>query len=195
MRYPLNLKPPRGNNGTNRTIKPIKPILRGIHMLHKEPSEGTKYKPRGRPFPKGNKRGKLENSVLADTRYSASDEGGNLDSNVKQEGGYMEIEGDKGPASEPVLNELPKLVINAIEQGLKEAMSSPVEEKEETRILETLDFTNGENKLSIAFSAVNNRRFRIQIFLNGDTEVRPVTYQGSSSGYSFWKLLKGALKK
>lgn len=195
MRYPLNLKLPRGNNGTSRTIKPIKPIFRGIHMVYQEPSQGKKYKPRGRPFPKGNKRGKLENSVLADTRHSVSDEGGNLDSKVKHEGSYMEIEGDKGSAGQPVLNELPKLVINAIEEGLREAMSSPVEEKEEARILETLDFINGENKLSIAFSAVNNRRFRIQIFLNGDTEVRPVTYQGSSSGYSFWKLLKGALKK
>jgi len=49
--------------------------------------------------------------------------------------------------------------------------------------------------LSIRFSAVNNRRYRIQVFLNDETEVRPVTYQGSSSGYAFWKLLKGALKK
>lgn len=161
-------------------------------MVHKELGQGEKYKPRGRPFPKGNKRGKLENSVLADSRHSISNEGGNLDPKIKEVN--ME-EAAKGEAVQPVLNELPRLVVETIEHGIKEALSYPSEEKEDSKIIETLDFINGENKLSIAFSAVNNRRFRIQIFLNGDTEVRPVTYQGSSSGYSFWKLLKGALKK
>lgn len=154
-------------------------------MVSQKPSEGKKNKPRGRPFQKGYKRGKLENGVLADSGCASSDEGGIIALNrvkfnsvpLKEEGGY--------------------LVMETLDRGLKDAMSSPAEQKEEdeNKIIETMDFTNGENTLSIQFSAVNNRRFRIQIFLNGDTEVRPVTYQGSTSGFAFWKLLKGVIKK
>lgn len=142
-------------------------------MVHTESGEGAKYKPRGRPFVKGNKRGKLENSILADTGCDISDERGIITPNrvrfnkepLKAEGGYIDIP------------------------------ETTQEEKEGVRTIETIDFNNGENKLSIRFSAVNDRRYRIQIFLNDETEVRPVTYQGSSSGYSFWKLLKGIIKK
>jgi hypothetical protein len=37
--------------------------------------------------------------------------------------------------------------------------------------------------------------FRIQVFLNDQVEIRNVTYTGAKTGYGFWNLLKGALKK
>ena len=159
-------------------------------MVHTEPSEGKKYKPRGRPFVKGNKRGKLENSVLADSRHDRSNQGRVV--SLTPEIGNTEPLNGQG-----VLSQLPSLVMNTLDNNLKEAMETPTETKEEgdTKTIETMDFKNGDNTLSIRFSAVNNRRYRIQVFLNDETEVRPVTYQGSSSGYAFWKLLKGALKK
>jgi hypothetical protein len=60
--------------------------------------------------------------------------------------------------------------------------------------IDAIEFLNGKNKLTIRFSKRHNRMFRIQVFLNNTHEVRPVTYTGSSTGYAFWNLLKGALK-
>ena len=155
-------------------------------MVYKEPSEGKQYKPRGRPFPKGNKRGKLENRVLDDSGHTSSIEGG------------VVAPSPQSPVVSP-LYELPALVMNITDSIIKENMETPVEAKEEEistdKTIETMKFKNGDNTLSIRFSSVNNRRYRIQVFLNEETEVRPVTYQGSTSGYAFWKLLKGALKK
>ena len=74
---------------------------------------------------------------------------------------------------------------------------SRVEPKEakELDLIESIDFKNGENTLSIRFSKRHNRMFRIQVFLNNKNEIRPVTYTGASTGYSFWALLKGAMNK
>jgi hypothetical protein len=165
-------------------------------MVHKERGEGKKLKPRGRPFVKGNKRGKLENGVLASSGRESGNEGGVVaptpqSSNVE-------------PAKQEIqaLNKLPELVITGLEKQLKEAMETPIEPEKEIKeeakpleLIESMDFKNGENVLSIRFSKKHNRMFRIQIFLNGENEIRPVTYTGASTGYSFWNLLKGALKK
>ena len=111
---------------------------------------------------------------------------------------------------ESVLHQLPKLVMESIDNHLKECMTTPTENLEEKSIespskeidvtkelelIETLDFKNGENSLSIRFSKKHNRMFRIQVFLNGVSEIRPVTYTGASTGYGLWNLLKGSLKK
>lgn len=85
------------------------------------------------------------------------------------------------------------------EDDLEDA--SLIQESESTnqsvyQILETMEFKDqNENTLNIRFTRVNNRRIRVQVFLNDKIEVRPVSYQGSSSAYAFWILLKGALKK
>ena len=160
-------------------------------MVYQESSDGKKYKPRGRPFPKGNKRGKLENGVLADTRYLSGNEGGIVVPTSES----VTKEPEK---QESALSQLHTIVQETLDTNLKAAMETPIEEKEDSsvyKIIETIDFKNGDNVLSIRFSAVNNRRYRIQVFLNDETEVRPVTYQGSTSGNAFWKLLKGALNK
>lgn len=160
-------------------------------MVHSDNSQGKKYKPRGRPFPKGNKRGKLENGLLADSRHNIGNERGVV-------APLPEQHNQEPLKPENPLSEMFTLVTNTLDHNIREAMETPKEEIEEEgaiKIVETIDFKNGDNVLSIRFSAVNNRRYRIQVFLNDETEVRPVTYQGSTSGNAFWKLLKGALKK
>ncbi len=169
-------------------------------MVHKEPSEGKQYKPRGRPFPKGNKRGKLENKVLASSGRESGIEGGVIAPAL--ESAIVD------PANDGILAQLPKLVMEITDNTLKECMETkeevkPIEEvKEESKkevdeleIVETVDFKNGENILSLRFSKLHNRSFRIQVFLNNENEIRPVTYTGARTGYAFWNLLKGALKK
>lgn len=145
-------------------------------MVYREISETEKNKPRGRPFTKGNKRGKNEDTVLVDSRPSVSYKGGVITSSQKQS------------SVEPIKAE--------ISQNLEVIDDNETENVEdENKTVDSLEFKNGNNTLSIRFSSVNNRRYRIQVFLNDQLEVRPVTYQGSSSGNAFWKLLKGALKK
>lgn len=77
----------------------------------------------------------------------------------------------------------------------REPLSEENKVEEAQTVVDQIDFKNGENVLSIKFSKKHNRMFRIQIILNDGTEIRPVTYTGSSSAYNFWHLLKGALKK
>lgn len=69
------------------------------------------------------------------------------------------------------------------------------DEKKPLETIEEVDFLKGNDKLTIRFSKKHNRMFRIQIFLNNEIEVRPVTYTGARTGYSFWNLLKGAMQK
>lgn len=163
-------------------------------MVRKDFDEGRKPKPRGRPFEKGHKgkpgkqisdspghKSSVERGVIAPTSQSAHEE----------------------PENKPAgLQNLHTLVTETIDNTLKETMNSPqVEEMtkekkpEELELIETIDFKNGENTLSIRLSKKHNRMFRIQVFLNDESEIRPVTYTGASTGYSFWNLLKGALKK
>jgi hypothetical protein len=164
-------------------------------MVHKESSEGSKYKPRGRPFPKGNKRGKLENKVLATSGRESGVEGGVIAPALKS--------AIVDPANDGIFHQLPKLVKETIDNTLKECMETKEEVKEEhtkkevdeLEIVETVEFKNGDNILSLRFSKLHNRSFRIQVFLNNENEIRPVTYTGARTGYAFWNLLKGALKK
>lgn len=165
-------------------------------MVHKDNSQGQKRKPRGRPFPKGNKRGKLENDLLVPSGRESGDERGvvapTLESTLQhcanaESGGFIDV---------------PEEFMEAIHQTVKENMEIPQEEQAEVKkeakdleTIESLDFKNGENTLSIRFSKRHNRMFRIQVFLNNENEIRPVTYTGASTGYAFWNLLKGALKK
>lgn len=131
-------------------------------MVHNEISEGQKPKPRGRPFGKGNYKGKIKDKVLDSSGYKASDNGENIDK--------IPIENINLPTAE--------------EQ----------DQNKESTLEDCIEFKNGENNLSLRFSKRHNRMYRIQIFLN-DIEVRPMTYTGSSMGYSYWNLLKASLKK
>lgn len=153
-------------------------------MLHKEPIEGAKRKPRGRPFANGNKKGNAHKPILDASRHQISDEGGVI------------AHDQRSSIVEP---------LNALPVELKEDMGKLVEsikEKQEEskevaplEKIEDIDFFNGKNKLSIRFSKRANRMFRVQIFLNDETEIRNVTYHGSATAHSFWNMLKGALNK
>lgn len=119
-------------------------------MVHPDNSKRQKGKPRGRPFARGHKRGKLENEILDSSRHDGSLESENV----------IDIE-----KNENKLN-----------------------------LLDSLEFKNGENKISINLIKRSNNSYRIQIFLNEKNEIRPTTYNGSSMAFAYWDLLKGTLK-
>lgn len=137
-------------------------------MAHRETIERPKRKPRGRPFPKGNIKGKIMDEILDTSRHSSSDDGENV----------------------ITLEEC-----NSSETAIVSPSLALPRDKGDLEVLDSMEFLNGDNKLSIRFSKRSNRMYRIQIFLNDETEIRPVTYNGSSTGVSFWNLLKGALRK
>lgn len=87
------------------------------------------------------------------------------------------------------------IISEKIELGTISQNEIKKDDTKKFEIIEKIEFKNGENILSIRFSKKNNRMFRIQVFLNDEFEIRPVTYSGSSTGISFWNLLKGSLKK
>jgi hypothetical protein len=63
------------------------------------------------------------------------------------------------------------------------------------QLIESLDFSDGKNSIKILLSKRSNRMYRIQVVLNGDTEIRNSTFTGSTPALAFWKLLKNSLKK
>jgi len=159
-------------------------------MVHEGLGQRKKAKPRGRPFAKGNKRGKLENDVLAPTGCQSSD-GREVVALPFEASLYEEIESglmvcldESRPITAPLEKKVEEVEIN-------EAVQDP----KALELIETIEFKNGENVLELRFSKRHNRMYRIQIFLNKETEIRPVTYTGASSGGAFWDLLKGALRK
>lgn len=174
-------------------------------MVHREPSKREKSKPRGRPFPKGNKRGKIKGELLDASGSEIGDEGEVIATPSHSEN----VKENNNEESDGIELRLPKKAMETLQATLKENMSLPQEEPgesidipqvvedktKELELIESIVFKNGENTLTIRFSKKHNRMFRIQVFLNDTSEIRPVTYTGASTGYSFWNLLKGALKK
>lgn len=168
-----------------------------------------KLKPRGKPFPKDNVRGKPKGKAVDDSGRESGAEGGV----VAPEPQSVVVESLKVETG--VLNQLPSLVMNTTDQILKENMETPAEigtigpgitldsikvepvaeAVKDLELIESLDFMNGNNKLSIRFSKKHNRMYRIQVFINDEHEVRPVTYSGATTGVTFWNLLKGVLNK
>lgn len=128
-------------------------------MVYSNDSERQKNKPRGRPFPRGNKRGKLENEILDNLRHDTNDKGEFIENDIKTSEDF-----EKG------FNEISNTIIDFIE------------------------FENGKDKISVKFIKKGNNSFRIQIFLNEKYEIRPTTYNGSSTAFAYWNLLKGILK-
>ncbi len=145
-----------------------------------------KSKPRGKPFPKDNVRGKPKSKAMADSGRRSCVERGIIDTKIEDETINESRESMTTPAEIVTIG--PGITLNSIKV-------EPMEESKELELMESLEFTNGPNKLSIRFSKKHNRMYRIQVFLNDETEIRPVTYSGASTGVSFWNLLKGVLKK
>jgi len=66
---------------------------------------------------------------------------------------------------------------------------------EDYSLIEELTFVNGKNSLKIKFFKRANRLYCVKVFLNENTEIRPVTFAGSLTGKSFWSMIKGSIKK
>jgi len=171
----------------SRQIKRIKQFFRGTIMVHTENSERKKGKPRGRPFPPNNKRGKLKNDVLVSKGPSNGDERGDVAPVLNQS------------IVEPEINE--KSTIENVDELLANGVNEVITEntktenpKQSNEIVDRIQFENGENTLDILLIKLPNRLYRIQIFLNGKTEIRPVTYTGNSAASAYWNLLRDKLK-
>jgi len=158
--------------------------------------EPKKSKPRGRPFSKGyvphNKR-KSNPALLDDSGHEMCDERGviELPLNSSTVEHLNEPEGGEcylSPEQVDTLNQKP------------EEKMQPLPEKEDEEkdaaltLIESVDFIKGKNKISLRLSKRHNRLFRLQIFLNDTMEIRPVTYNGASTAYSYWNVLKEIMK-
>lgn len=137
-----------------------------------------KAKVRGRPFQKGNKNGNPPSDILDNKRHSTSATGGVVEK--------QELEQEAG-----VLGQLCDLVKDTTDTIIQDT----IESKKELELLESIDFKNGKNTLSLRFSRRFNRMYRVQIFLNNTLEIRPATFSGSATGVSFWNLLKETFNK
>lgn len=77
----------------------------------------------------------------------------------------------------------------------KDESDSDDSPSKDDEIVDQIEFKNGSNVLKILFKKKHNRMFRVQIFMNEITEIRPVTYTGAMTAKAFWNLLKGSLRK
>lgn len=175
-------------------------------MVHRESSQGKKGKPRGRPFVRGNKRGKIENSVLDASGHESGDEGGIITpltqsaavESIKHS--YDELE-QQGKDTLKELIEGPKEDMGCLEPdsilkgGLRISIHEqiPIKNPIENTVIESIEFARTKDTLKIVLLKRHNRMYRIQIFLN-DSEIRPNTYTGASSALAYWNLLKASLK-
>jgi hypothetical protein len=159
-------------------------------MVRKINSKGIKLKPRGRAFAPGNNRGKLKNNVLASPGHQIGD-GGDIIANDSQQS----ILDPKESHLEPIVLDESAFTYDKGERNIDKLLNENSKiAVPEPKVIDSIEFTQGVNKLRITLSKKHNRMFRVQIFLNDVTEVRPVTYTGSSPAMTFWQLLKGSLK-
>lgn len=170
-------------------------------MSYQEYIKLQKSKPRGKPFQKGNVNGKTIDKVL--------DTGGHQNSNeetvIKKKPAYRILTGtepdkkqDEQDMKKKVMEEdliIPDDESKDLETETPCLTESDKDSDQSIKLIESIDFKNGKNTLTIRFSKKLNRMYRVQIFLNDDLEIRPVTYTGSSTGFTVWNLLKGTLKK
>ena len=145
-------------------------------MVSENNSARKKGKPRGRPFTNGNHRGKITNPLLGVSGRESSFGRETIDKN--------ENEGIK-----PSLND--KYEIKKMNIDINEESNKNTENEE----METIDFVNGENKIKIILYKTPNRMFKVKIFLNEMTEIRPLSFQSHPLAMGYWNLLKKSIKK
>ena len=171
-------------------------------MVHSEFSEGKKRKPRGRPFTSEYNPRKPKGTVLDASGLESSDEGGiiaTLEQSVGTEAlkqGFDQMQKREQESLKQLLSDTKEeATLTSSGTGGEYLENPPKEAPKDGDIIDSIEFRNGSNVLKIVFKKQHNRSFRIQAFLNETTEIRPVTYTGSSTASSFWNLLKGSLKK
>jgi len=166
-------------------------------MVHKEPGERAKHKPRGRPFLKGNNKGKPTDHVLANSGHESRPSGETLAhaqdflNTMQLKKDSIDMQSEKTPMLENSTLSTPSNPIN-IEPTQTEAITPP--DTEENIAIETIEFKNGDDTLKIILYKKHNRMYRVQIFLNDNIEIRPVTYTGANTALGYWNLLKRSLK-
>ena len=162
-------------------------------MVHNDINEGKKPRSKGRPFAKGNIKGKPRDEILASTGHQSSLGGEVIASNPKSsilEPVKESLEGKKEleKAISRDCPETPPTTLPAIEAiAESKALPEPVP-------VDSIEFKQDENILKIVLSRKHNRMYRVQIFLNDSIEIRPTTYTGSAPAMGFWNLLKNSLK-
>ncbi len=175
------LKHHRGHNEEFRngrtTNKILRRIPRGAVMVHKDIIErrADKGQPRGKPFQKGHSVRKPRSENVVDKGHSGSIE--------------REAIAPIPPKQYVDLNPESTILMEENQQNSEVIINN------DTKILDTMDFYNEKNKLSIKLILSKNRTVRVQMFLNEETEIRNMTYHGIKTGMTFWNLLKGTLRK
>lgn len=158
-------------------------------MVHSKPSERKESKPRGRPFSKGNKRGRPKNSVL-DVQGHAIGNDGEV---VAKEAKLLSLEALKAQVEAQALTEGSPQPVNVEDSREKRIVQQNNQDSESVPV-ESIEFKHGKDTLKITLYKKHNRMYRVQIFLNEETEIRPVTYTGASMAFGYWNLLKCSLK-
>lgn len=166
-------------------------------MVPQESIERTKPKgkPRGRPFFKGytpHNKGKPNATLLDDPGHQIGAEGGIIA--TPSSSSIVEPLN----ASDGINLQLPPKVVEAVTKLTETRMEEQEQKQGEPlaplQLIESIEFTNGKNKVSLRLSKRHNRLYRVQIFLNDSMELRPSTYNGASTAYSFWNVLKEIMK-
>lgn len=69
------------------------------------------------------------------------------------------------------------------------------EAKEINETIDSLEFHDGKNKISVRLSKKPSRLYQVKIFINDEQEIRPMTYNGATTALGYWQLLKSNLKR
>lgn len=140
---------------------------------------------RTRPFGSGQKKAADDREVLGVKRHAKPPKGKTLDTkNISEESSNDKMD-----------FQLPKKSVHNFVKTISEEVEQDNTCSKGLEIVEKMEFTSGRNKLTIRFCKKPNRMYRLQIFLNDELEIRPVTYNGWSLAKGYWTLLKGTLKK
>lgn len=144
-------------------------------------------KARGRPFVKGNVKGKPPEELMIE------------DTQEKEEAiCAVEDEFTKETSFEKITHSIPPS--QPKKRQKKESKQTELKKEDNevnlnSELVESLDFFDGENKLSIRLLKTPNRLYKINVILNDKLEIRPTTYPGAVAGVSYWNLLKGFVGK
>lgn len=184
-------------------------------MVFKRVSKGEQPKARVSTKTRNDKQGKPATKVLDDTRSKSNDKRVKPDDSVSF-GNYKVVEKKEKPSaakkSVEVESKVEKKVVFEIdpykEPEKKPSESTTNQMKKLDELIEisadddpnaflkldSIEFKNGKNTLSIRFSKKHNRMYKVQVFLNEKHEVRPTTHNGYGIAHSFWEMLKDNLK-
>lgn len=170
-------------------------------MVHSELSKREGSKSRGRPFLKGNVKGKLGNAILDAT---GRESGNNRETiaptpeelnqvyikRPAEANGYIAVEVVyEGTPKEP--ESLPDEVKGAtLTAG--EGISLP--QQQALLLVDAIEFTNGENKLKIVLLQKGTRLMQCKVLLNDTIEIKSATFVSKSMASTYFEMLRQHMK-